>query len=64
MDDSKTTHGNEIEEALHLLGEIDGRYRHQLKFVIDAEVVALLEAMKMFHDNSLKRLKSRVRDAV
>ncbi len=64
MDDSKITHCNAIEEALHLLGEIDGHYRHQLKYVIDAEVVALLEALKMFHDNSLRRLKNRAREAV
>lgn len=49
-----------IEEALHLVREIDGDYKHQLKQIIDAEAAALLEALRMFHGNSEKKLKARV----
>ncbi len=63
MENSDVKYSNAIEEALRLLAEIDGNYTRQLKQILDAEVVALLEALKMFHENNSKKLKSRVREA-
>jgi hypothetical protein len=64
VDNSKAGNGTVIEEALSLLGEIDGNYRRQLKQILDAEVAALLEALTMFHENSGKRLKSCAREVM
>ena len=59
MDGSSHNNENAIDEALRLVREIDGDYSRQLKKIIDAEASALLEALRMFHGNSEKKLKTR-----
>jgi hypothetical protein len=54
---------NALDEALRLVRELDGDYSRQLKQIIDAEAAALLEALRMFHSNSEKKLKSRTSGA-
>ena len=45
------------EEALKLLREIEQNYSQQVKRIMDPEIEAVLEAIKMFHENSEKKLK-------
>jgi hypothetical protein len=50
-----------VEAALALIRERDDAYTGQLKSVLDAETYALLEALKMFHANSEKKLREYLR---
>lgn len=59
MEGSNHNRKNDIDEALRLVREIDADYSRQLKQIIDAEAAALLEALRMFHGNSEKKLKTR-----
>jgi hypothetical protein len=64
VDDSATKQGNILEEAIHLIGEMDENYRSQLKQLPDAGVSALLEALKMLHESSGKKLKARASEGM
>lgn len=45
------------EEAVKLIEEIEESYARQIKKILDPEVQAMLEAIKMFHENNEKKLR-------
>ena len=62
MDDTERQRSRETaEEALRLIREIDAVYTSRLKVILDAEVFALLEALKMFHADGEKKLSDYLR---